>query len=108
MSLDVHLDEGALRAMLRSPIVRAAVRGEAEKVAAGVDRQAIQVGDLESGSGLEVNLPVLISEEYDDDGGLGIYLAHPAGVAVEAQRGALARAAAGEGLKLGPKPSEGL
>jgi hypothetical protein len=105
---EVHLDETALGARLRAADVRAAVRRQAESIAAGVDRQGIQVGDLEAGASATVGLPVLVEEGSESpDASLGIYLAHPAGLAVEARYGALARAASEQGLRLGAKPPQG-
>lgn len=106
--LEVHLDEAALRAILHHPATAAKVRAEAEKIAAGVRRQGILVGDLADQTGSDIDIPVLVAEQADEEGSLGIYLAHPAGVAVEASYGALARAAAEQGLKPGAKPAEGL
>lgn len=107
--LDVHLDPSALRRIKLSSQVRAATRRTAEDVARAVEAQGHLVGDVDvDGNTRQIPLPVLVQEGTAPDGSIGVYLAHPAGVAEEAKNGVLARAAAAEGLGLGGKPADGI
>jgi hypothetical protein len=84
MALVLHLD---LADLLKSPEVRAMVDAAASAVAADVSATSHD-GDVE----------VRVGSYTTDRAAAGVTLAHPAGLAIEAKYGVLAKAAAGAGL----------
>lgn len=92
--MTVHIDHGALARIAASAQAKAACQGAAEHIADAVRNQNITVDDLRSdGVGILINLPVEVH-------GAAVFLAHPAGIAVQAKYGALTRAASAVGLKV--------
>ena len=98
MPVHVHLDQAALGRIAKSPDVLSATRRVAERVADHARSEGIRVGDTQAdGVGVEIDLPVEVTDRHD---GAGVILAHPAGTAVQAKHGTLTRAASAEGLKV--------
>jgi len=89
MAKKIKLDYAGLGEVLKSSEVQASVDTLAAQAAALVD---------ETASGKPV--PVRTSSFKTDRAVAAVTLAHPAGLAVEAKRGALARAAAAIGLEV--------
>lgn len=86
----VRLDTRGLAAAAESNGMKDALREAAEAVKDNVDRMGIRV----EGEPGDIALPV----EADDD---SVAITHAAGLAVQAKHGALTRAAAEAGLKVG-------
>jgi hypothetical protein len=94
--MKVHLNMAVLERHLKSAAADHQRRQLAEAIAENVRAKHIQVGPTTGGDGdsSTTDLPVLVS----DDG--HVYLAHPAGEAVEAKYGALVKAVAELGLEV--------
>lgn len=99
MSRRVSLNHAGIARLLDSDEVRKMVNDAAEKVAAQVRRQSIEVGDQDGGKH-ERPLPVRVNEQTTDRARAQVVLAHPSGLAVQAKHGALTKAAAAEGLEV--------
>lgn len=92
--MHVHLDHAALERKLKGPEADRARRDLAEAIAEKARAKRIQVGGVDSGDADLIDLPVMV---YDDG---NVFLAHPAGEAVEAKYGVLVKAAAELGLEV--------
>jgi hypothetical protein len=90
---DIRLDSGGIREMLRSGEVRDAIDGLAAAVASKISETTSR------GDAVEVRT----SSYTTDRAAASVTLAHPAGLAIEAKRGTLARAAAAAGLEVRAK-----
>lgn len=97
MARKVNLDHSGIRALLQSTAMHRATQDAAEKVADAVRAQGIKVGDKDGGRH-EYDLPVKVEMTTTDRAHAFVSLAHPAGEAVQAKRGALTKAAAQSGL----------
>lgn len=98
-----RLDHAGIAAVLKGPLMQAAVKAAAEAVADNVRAQDIKVGDRDGGPH-EYDLPVTVQMSTTDRAHANVTLAHPAGMAVQAKHGALTKAAAQAGLDVrGPK-----
>ena len=93
----VRLNQRGVAALLKSPQMQASVTAAAEKIAANVRDQGIEVGDRDGGK-YEIPLPVRVSHDTTDRVRSRVTLAHPAGQAVQAKHGALTKAAKQAGL----------
>ena len=96
---DVKLDGDGIEAILKSGGMKALVDATAEKVAENVRAMNIGVGDRDGGP-REVPLPVKVKTTTTDRAHAEVILAHPAGIAVQAKRGALTKAASQAGLEV--------
>ena len=97
----VKLDLRGLEEVAKSREVRAAVHDVAEKVAENVDAQGIRVQGVPGDVALPVKVYDDTSEGMTVDRAVSrVVLAHAAGMAVQAKRGALSKAASQAGLKL--------
>lgn len=95
----VKLDHAGLAALLQSTEMHRAVQEAAEAVVDNVKAQGIKVGDRDGGT-FEYDLPVDFQMTTTDRAHATVALAHPAGEAVQAKRGALTKAAAEAGLEV--------
>lgn len=93
----VKLNHAGIAAALKSREMHAAVEAEAEKVKANVEGMGITVGGFRGDSD-EIPLPVEVTMTTTDRAHANVNLAHPAGAAVQAKRGALTKAAGQAGL----------
>lgn len=103
----VTLNHKGIAQLLRSHQMQRLIHDKAEEVARNVEAQGITVGDREGGSS-EYPLPVEIDDAVTDRARSSVILAHPAGLAVQAKRGALSRAASAAGLELGGESPDDL
>lgn len=99
MATKVHLDSKGLLKALEQRGIKTAVDEMAERVAERVRSYGITVGDKDGGSH-EIDLPVTIDSYKSDRPRASVFLAHAAGLAVQAKHGALTRAAADLGLEV--------
>lgn len=99
MTKDVKLDHGGIGAMLRSTEMHRLIQDVTEQIAENVRDQGIKVGDRDGGS-REYDLPVKSDVITTDRAHGSVTLAHPAGIAVQAKRGSLTKAASQAGLKV--------
>lgn len=93
----VKLNHAGIAKILTSTEMHRVVQGATEKVAANVREQGITVGDRDGGPH-EYDLPVEVEMTTTDRAHGVVVLAHAAGKAVQAKRGALTKAAAQAGL----------
>lgn len=94
---NVRLDHRGLADVLKSREVTALTQAAAESVAANIEAMGIRVGDKDGGP-REIDLPVTVRMVETDRAHAVVALAHPAGEAVQAKRGALTKGAAQAGL----------
>jgi hypothetical protein len=99
MTNKVKLIDAGMDALRKNEQMQALVKDAAEKIAAEVRSQGIRVGDRDGGPH-EAELPVVVREGVTDRAHATVYLAHPAGVAVQAKHGALTRAASAIGVSV--------
>jgi hypothetical protein len=85
--------------VLNSKETARAVEALAEQVAGNVRDQGITVGDVDGGSH-EIDLPVDVTAYDTDRARASVIIKHPAGLAVQAKRGALTKAASEAGLEV--------
>jgi hypothetical protein len=90
VALTIRLDSGGIGEMLRSDGVRGVIDSLAESVAGNVNESSSN-GD---------SIPVEVSSYTTDRAAAGVTMAHPAGLALEAKYGPLAKAAASVGLEV--------
>lgn len=84
--------------ILQSREMRAAVEKLAEQIAGNIRAQGRHVGATSGGG--TVPLPVEVSVYETDRARATVWLAHPAGLAVQAKHGALTKAASDAGLEV--------
>lgn len=99
MSKDVKLDHAGIGGLLKSTEMHRAIQEVTEQVAKNVEALGITVGDRDGGSH-EYALPVKSDVTTTDRAHGQVILAHPAGIAVQAKRGALTKAASQAGLEV--------
>lgn len=95
----IKLNSRGIAEVLKSREMRAAVDALAEEVAANARSQGVMVGAFKGSKG-EIPLPVKVFESTTDRARASVQLAHPAGIAEQAKRGVLTRAASQAGLKI--------
>lgn len=95
----IKRNSAGLARILQSTEMHRVVQNAAEAVAENVKAQGIKVGDRDGGP-REYDLPVEVSVTTTDRAHGNVTLAHPAGEAVQAKRGALTKAAAEAGLEV--------
>lgn len=94
---NVKLDNAGIRELLKSRAIASATEDAANAVAENVKDMGIGVGDKDGGPH-ERDLPVTVRMVETDRAHAIVALAHPAGEAVQAKRGALTKGAAEAGL----------
>jgi len=87
----VRLDRGGMAAVLKSQKVRAATQAAGGAVAANLDGIESHEGPVE----------VVLDDYTSDRAVVGVTLAHASGVALQAKRGVLTKAAREAGLDVG-------
>lgn len=95
----LHLNHAGLMAALKQPGVAAAVNKAAEEIAEKVRAHSDWDG-LVSGVPGSDEMPVTVTTYTSDRDRASVFLAHPAGLAVQAKHGALTKAAAELGLEV--------
>lgn len=89
MASKFKLDKEGVRQILNSPEAQAACMELAEQVAGNVS--------------VKDGVPVVVRPYNSDRAGAQVIIAHPGGLAMQAKRGALSRAAASVGLSVKPR-----
>lgn len=97
MASKVRLNHVGVAQILKGPMMHAAVKNAAERVAANVRAMNIKVGDHPGGP-LERDLPVTVQMVTTDRAHANVTIAHASGEAVQAKHGALTKAAQQAGL----------
>ena len=99
MKVHIKVDyTGVSEVAKKQPELVALIEELTEQVADNVRDQGVTVGAFSGGG--EIDLPVETSQKITDRVRGTVTLAHPAGLAVQAKRGALSRAAAAAGLQV--------
>lgn len=96
MARNVKLNSRGIEDIAKSPEMRRAITDLAERVAENARSQGVRV----EGEPGDVALPVEVSSYVTDRARSSVILAHPAGLAVQAKRGTLTRAASEAGLQV--------
>lgn len=104
MPSNIRLNSRGIEAILKGPMMQAAVKAAAERVAQNVRDQGITVGDVDGGAH-EYDLPVSVKMVTTDRAHGIVALSHPAGKSVQAKHGALTKAAAQAGLDVTERKS---
>lgn len=95
----VRLDRDGMREMLQSAGVADEIRGRAEDMASSIRSRGHTADDENiSGQAVTVPLPVELRSYQTDRAAIGVMLAHPAGLGMQAKYGLLTRAASAAGL----------
>jgi hypothetical protein len=99
VSEPIKFDHAGIGGFLKSAEMHRLIQSVTEEVASNVREQGITVGDRDGGSH-EYALPVKSDVTTTDRAHGRVVLAHPAGIAVQAKRGALTKAASQAGLEV--------
>ena len=92
----IHPNIKGLNEALKAPAGRAVVEKAAEEIAANVRSLGVDVEGIPG----DIELPVRVDYYESDRSRATVWLAHPAGLAVEAKHGALTKAASAAGLEV--------
>lgn len=93
----IHWNDAGLLAALNSAGVESRVVETAERVAEEIRRDGSWDRQVEGIPG-DIDIPVRVDVYKTDRPRASVHLAHPSGLAVQAKRGALTRAASAAGL----------
>lgn len=99
MATNLHLSDSGIKGVLNSEAVARFVDRAAEAVAERV-REHVGWDGLVSGIPGSDEMPVTVKAYTSDRERASVFLAHPAGLAVQAKHGALTKAAADLGLEV--------
>lgn len=98
MARRIKLNSTAIADVLKRRETHKAVNDLAYEIAKNVRAQGVTVGAFK-GKG-EIPLPVTVFESTTDRARASVQITHPAGIAEQAKRGVLTKAAAQAGLKV--------
>ena len=96
MARNVRLNSRGIEEVAKSSEMRRAIEDLAERVAANVRDQGVRV----EGTPGDIALPVEVSVYETDRARASVTIKHPSGLAVQAKRGVLTRAASAAGLQV--------